>query len=35
MISKKMKQQVEGSSVIRAMFEEGKRLAAIYGKDNG
>ena len=34
MISKKMKQQVEGSSVIRAMFEEGKRLAAIYGKDN-
>lgn len=33
MISEKMKVFVEGSSVIRAMFEEGKRLASIYGAD--
>ena len=33
MISEKMKGFVAGSSVIRAMFEEGKRLAAIYGAD--
>lgn len=33
MISEKMKGFVQGSSVIRAMFEEGKRLAAIYGAD--
>lgn len=31
MISDKMKGYVENSSAIRAMFEEGKRLAAIYG----
>lgn len=33
MISERMKSFVEGSSVIRAMFEEGKRLASIYGAD--
>ena len=33
MISEKMKGFVQGSSVIRAMFEEGKKLAAIYGED--
>lgn len=34
MISKKMKGYIQGSSVIRAMFEEGKKMAAIYGADN-
>ena len=34
MISKKMEGLVKGSSVIRAMFEEGKRLASIYGAEN-
>lgn len=34
MISKQMQAQVQNSSVIRAMFEEGKRLAAIYGAEN-
>jgi len=34
MISSKMQEQVQNSSVIRAMFEEGKRLADIYGADN-
>lgn len=34
MISEKMKGLVAGSSVIRAMFEEGNRLAKIYGKEN-
>lgn len=34
MISENMKQLVAGSSIIRAMFEEGKRLADIYGKEN-
>lgn len=34
MISEKMKGLVKNSSVIRAMFEEGKRLASIYGADN-
>ncbi|ERK28907.1 pyridoxal phosphate-dependent aminotransferase [Clostridium intestinale] len=34
MISNKMKDLVAGSSTIRAMFEEGKRLSAIYGEDN-
>lgn len=34
MIANKMKVQVENSSVIRAMFEEGKRLAAIHGALN-
>lgn len=34
MISERMKGLVAGSSVIRAMFEEGKRLAALYGAEN-
>lgn len=34
MISEKMKGFVKNSSVIRAMFEEGKRLAGIHGADN-
>lgn len=34
MIAKKMLKYVEGSSVTRAMFEEGKRLANIYGAEN-
>ena len=34
MISTKMKPLVENNSVIREMFEEGKRLAAIYGSEN-
>ena len=33
MISEKMKKMVAGSSAIRAMFEEGNRMAKIYGKD--
>ncbi|MEG0109254.1 MAG: pyridoxal phosphate-dependent aminotransferase, partial [Lachnospiraceae bacterium] len=34
MIAKTMIEQVKNSSVIRAMFEEGKRRAAIYGPEN-
>lgn len=34
MISDKMKVLVSNSSVIRSMFEEGKRLASIYGAEN-
>ena len=34
MISNKMKSLVSNSSIIRAMFEEGKRLSEIYGEDN-
>ena len=34
MISKKMEELVKNSSVIRAMFEEGKKLAKEYGKEN-
>ena len=34
MISIKMQEQVQSGSVIRAMFEEGKRLAEIYGAEN-
>ena len=34
MISDKMRQLVENSSAIRAMFEEGKRLATRYGAEN-
>ena len=33
-IADKMKEMVENSSAIRAMFEEGKRMAAIYGAEN-
>ena len=32
MISKKMQSLVAASSTIRAMFEEGKKLSAIYSK---
>lgn len=34
MISEKMKALTAGSSLIRAMFEEGKKMAAKYGKEN-
>lgn len=34
MISKKMENMVANSSAIRAMFEEGNRLAKIYGQEN-
>lgn len=34
MIAKKMEKYVQGSSVIRAMFEEGKKMAKIYGAEN-
>ena len=34
MISEKMAKMASGGSVIRAIFEEGKRLSAIYGKEN-
>ena len=34
MISKKMEQMVANSSAIRAMFEEGNRLAKLYGSKN-
>jgi len=34
MISEKMKPMVQNNSVIRVMFEEGKRLAAIHGAEH-
>lgn len=34
MISEKMKPLVNNNSAIRAMFEEGKRLASVYGAEN-
>ncbi len=34
MISKQMEKLVHGSSVIRAMFEEGKKMAEKYGAEN-
>lgn len=34
MISTKMQDLVKNSSVIRAMFEEGKKMAAIHGAEN-
>ncbi|HIT91259.1 MAG TPA: pyridoxal phosphate-dependent aminotransferase [Candidatus Merdenecus merdavium] len=34
MISEKMKGHIEAGSAIRVMFEEGKRLAQIYGPEN-
>lgn len=34
MIADKMKSMVANSSAIRAMFEEGNRLASIYGKEH-
>lgn len=34
MIADKMRPLVENNSAIRAMFEEGKRMAAVYGAEN-
>lgn len=34
MIAKSMESYVKGSSAIRAMFEEGAKLAKIYGREN-
>ncbi len=34
MLSERMRPYMENNSAIRAMFEEGKRLAAIYGREN-
>ena len=34
MISEKMKELIKGSSIIRAMFEEGKKMALKYGNEN-
>ena len=34
MICERMIKLAEGGSAIRAMFEEGKRLAALYGAEN-
>ena len=34
MISERLTKMAQGGSAIRAMFEEGKRLAALYGKEN-
>lgn len=33
MIAEKMKGMVANSSAIRAMFEEGNRLAKLYGRE--
>lgn len=34
MISKKMTPLIQNNSAIRMMFEEGNRLAALYGREN-
>lgn len=34
MVSEKMKPFMANNSAIRAMFEEGKRMAAVYGAEN-
>ena len=34
MIAEKMKNMVANSSAIRAMFEEGNRMAELYGAEN-
>ena len=34
MVSQKMISLVKGSSVIRAMFEEGKKMAVEFGAEN-
>ena len=34
MIAEKMKPLVQNNSAIREMFEEGNRLAKIYGREN-
>lgn len=33
-LNSKIKDQIENGSAIRAMFEDGKRMAALYGADN-
>ena len=33
-ISKKMQPMVQNNSAIRAMFEEGRQMAEIYGAEN-
>ena len=34
MISQKMQRMAQNNSVIRAMFEEGRRMAAEFGAEN-
>ena len=34
MIAKRLRQSLDQSICIRDIFEEGKKLAAIYGKEN-
>ena len=34
MISKRLRASLDGAVCIRDIFEEGKKLAAIYGKEN-
>ena len=34
MVSERMKDLISNNSTIREMFEEGKRLRSIYGKEN-
>ena len=34
MISQSMKPLVNGNSAVRVMFEEGNRLAKLYGREN-
>ena len=34
MVSEKMKPFMANNSAIRAMFEEGKKMAAVYGAEN-
>ena len=34
LISEKMQPMIQNSSVIRAMFEEGRKMAAVYGSEN-
>ena len=34
LVSEKMRPLLENNSAIRAMFEEGKRMAAVYGAEN-
>ena len=34
MISNIMQEMLKGSSVIRAMFEEGQKMEKLYGKEN-
>ena len=34
MIADKMRPLVENNSAIRAMFEEGKKMSSVYGREN-